>query len=1284
MSTKSIPTVTRDVLLFCIILVVTAIYPNQTHAQENRVSSIEEAQRTMLKVTVTSTDNAITLDYILGTHNCGIWKRHTNIKISRWNHRFEEEGVVFETNTNSNGSFTDIVGPNRLYYYHVKATYVGIWPCDGGWDLVRTSGATERLREPVNVSATQNGYDDRIVVEWEAGATDVPVADYKFNLFRNGDLIGPELTKNLSYVDTGAEPGVDYKYEVQANYHAHKSIKVEAHGMVHDLNIRTTPSAGGVTIEWDWLADMLRKPDGFLVTRSEGTGSVVPVQSVDFPIKIALDPDPAIPGFKYQYIVQPYNDQQETFRSDSAAGGIPPNGTIEGYVTTAIDPATGIGGPVVDVLVCAERSDDDNIPQGDDTLFCATTNAQGYYKIDSIYYHEGAFFQITPFKENHVYNPEYEERSLDLNTFSIGPLNFIDESSFTVSGRVYQVFAGDTCNLENAEILVDGASHNWLTNSEGLYSLTVDLIRDYTFTPEFHGHGFSPESVEMEVSDNLEGIDFRDTTLFMLSGSVTGPCNTYLGIAELQVIGTGAGGTCFDTLVITDSKGNFQLQLPGRKYTVDVIGLLPENDTIVNYFEPDTVDLTSGPAEKHFVYRTPPIIKLHNLPQEGGGEYPVPIWRQYIVREIGIEVLDVYGDSTCPAKQGHVIIDDRVSDNLQDATRINLDSAGKAYYRIAANTPNIHAIPANHPYQKRLNITAHAGQETSSLEQYILVTGHSPREPEFYNTSPELVHWVIRDPPGDKSYASFMKDSTLSTNITNEVLVTSADGLHTSLQLGVIVSVGEFVSADFGSYYYGHYDRLWIDETKTVEGKQVTLSTTEEFRTNDSDQIVGDEGDVFVGATYTMVYGLSDAIDFDWETNQVTKDTLITWDIDEIASTFMYTESHIRNHIIPELEFLSKYSDSTKAARFRDDIEQWKYELFFNDSLKNVATFKKNIDFSGVLSYELASTIATDSMYTKTVKHAWDNQYSGGFTSVVSGCELNIGYQGSYYKEVVDDTIHEVKSSITTQYHLEDDDPGDEFSVSIKEDAHYGTPVFDVFSGTSSCPWERGTQPREGVALAMDRYEQMVPADQPAHFKLYMVNTSQSDESRDYRLSLVQASNPEGAIVEVSGAVLGDDELKFDNMPPNSNDPQQQTVRVYRAEGSSFVYDDLQLQFFSACDPRITTRVTFDVLFENECSGIRFEKPGHNWILDSDDRDTLVIVLKDYDTSDSKISKLGVEYRKKGDIGWLEVFSADVAFVPEDSIRYYWNVSHLEDGQYDCAPRSTARADSSIPAGSAD
>ncbi len=80
-----------------------------------------------------------------------------------------------------------------------------------------------------------------------------------------------------------------------------------------------------------------------------------------------------------------------------------------------------------------------------------------------------------------------------------------------------------------------------------------------------------------------------------------------------------------------------------------------------------------------------------------------------------------------------------------------------------------------------------------------------------------------------------------------------------------------------------------------------------------------------------------------------------------------------------------------------------------------------------------------------------------------------------------------------------------------------------MVSGQSSNPWEKGSRARDGVSLALEKSEIFnVPPNDPAPFILFLGNTSESGEEREYHLSVIQPSNLDGAIIRVGGVVIED------------------------------------------------------------------------------------------------------------------------------------------------------------------
>ena len=116
-------------------------------------------------------------------------------------------------------------------------------------------------------------------------------------------------------------------------------------------------------------------------------------------------------------------------------------------------------------------------------------------------------------------------------------------------------------------------------------------------------------------------------------------------------------------------------------------------------------------------------------------------------------------------------------------------------------------------------------------------------------------------------------------------------------------------------------------------------------------------------------------------------------------------------------------------------------------------------------------------------------------------------------------SVSSSKTNTTTiEYTLADDDEADDYSVKIKTDKVYGTPVFEVVAGNSSCPYEEWTN-ADGEVVTNPQDEPFmqfqsastatnVLPDGTAEFRVLLRNESKSQTTRTYSLSPVLASNP--------------------------------------------------------------------------------------------------------------------------------------------------------------------------------
>ena len=899
------------------------------------------------------------------------------------------------------------------------------------------------------------------------------------------------------------------------------------------------------------------------------------------------------------------------------------------------------------------------------------TDVNGDYLIKNIYYGETREFEISPAKVNHGFNPGYRVRTLEENTPTASSVTFTDTTAFTIKGRIVQVFAGDTCFVPGVEMLVDDVFLLNKTNADGEFQITIEEPGIYTIKPRFENHTFSPAEYTVTIEDDYFGMNFIDTKMDTLSGEVLASCNIYIGRANLRIWNNNNPAQAIDTTIISnDISGYYEIILPARTYNIEMTDFTPADPTIVNlldvlaYFSaPFAVNLTTENVTKNFIYRKPPSIKISGYDEFTCAPFNiVPIMEMGVVYPLTIEVYENFNLDTCLADTGYLLIYDGIGGDPADPDTFMLDS-GAVLYNMMGGFPNILG-GGQHPYQKNFQVVAVVEGQTVDTVQYVFVEGNQPRTATFVSTSPEIPFNILRDPPGDGSYSYLSQGTTTNHSWKLSALVSGSLNIWAQLTLGAEFEKGTpFFSS--GTKVWGKFKETFDIGASFLSQTEFNLSitNTDKFQTSGNPDITGAEGDVFVGAALNLIYALTDVVEWDADSCKVDVDVTIIVDNDGFATTFMYTEEHIKNTLIPQLEeirdiYLSTGSDS--ANIYINQIDVWNQTLALNDSLKEEAIFIENRSFSAGARYE--STTDVTKTITQSIEFKlWIERsfaIEAGFEESGSGLAGGVGI--TIKNEFGAGYTFAHTWTTTTGFVFDDDDVGDFFSVDIKHDETYGTPVFDLVSGRSSCPWEPGSQPRDGVSIQINPYIQNnIPANDPAVFSLSLGNTSQSGETRTYNLSVDQTSNFNGAIIRVGGVVISD-YLSY-TIPAF----QQITATMAVERGPlAYSYPNLKLEFASACDGSIDTSVTFSVNYQSPCSNVNLFRPYDNWLVNQASHDSLQIIIRDYDKNNPNLISLGLEYRRIGE-GWNTAFNILKANLPVDFINRFWDVSSLSDGNYE-------------------
>lgn len=254
-----------------------------------------------------------------------------------------------------------------------------------------------------------------------------------------------------------------------------------------------------------------------------------------------------------------------------------------------------------------------------------------------------------------------------------------------------------------------------------------------------------------------------------------------------------------------------------------------------------------------------------------------------------------------------------------------------------------------------------------------------------------------------------------------------------------------------------------------------------------------------------------------------------------------------------------------------------------------------------------------------------------------------------------------VDSSTTTGYVLSDDDPGDQFSVTVIRgiDPAY-SPYFELVGGRSSCPTEEGAIPRDLFQVdfrtappnetIVNTHQRYLQADSTARFGIKITNRNEFLEPRFYDVYVPWGKNNSNATVRVGGQVLGNGSRTFLIAP---NESVYLDVEVTRARGV-YQHLDLGIGVQAQCD--LFNSQEFDLKAEwiGPCSPVSILSED-NWIVNRNPDgsvDPLRIRLGDFELYNNKMDSIAVMYRRVSGTdsirGWQTLRS-----IPRDSLIYF-------------------------------
>ncbi len=309
----------------------------------------------------------------------------------------------------------------------------------------------------------------------------------------------------------------------------------------------------------------------------------------------------------------------------------------------------------------------------------------------------------------------------------------------------------------------------------------------------------------------------------------------------------------------------------------------------------------------------------------------------------------------------------------------------------------------------------------------------------------------------------------------------------------------------------------------------------------------------------------------------------------------------------------------------------------------------------------------------------------------------------------------EENSSESVSFTISDDDQPDFFSVDIYPSMLGWGPIFKKKDGgQTSCPYEdeeyslfyRDTMTNQPVRLSgktlqidKPRIEASptvpitnVPANSAASFELTLFNDSEAAAAREYRIQTVSSSNPYGAIIRYDGSPGG-----ATVAIPGDNSVTK-TITINKGPGARLVYDSILIVMYAPCQYEAGTSDNLDIVdsayvsvhFLPECTDVSILNPTDQWILNNSYKDTMTMVIGDYDINYSEFQEIKLQFKSTESPLWNDLQSfyvnsdgipdPDSIVIPRDApqIQWDWPVNDEVDGSYDLRAISVCKEASKI------
>ncbi|MFA8299328.1 MAG: LamG-like jellyroll fold domain-containing protein [Hyphomicrobiales bacterium] len=817
----------------------------------------------------------------------------------------------------------------------------------------------------------------------------------------------------------------------------------------------------------------------------------------------------------------------------------------------------------------------------------------------------------------------------------------------------------------------------------------------------------------------LSDVDFENKTRFGIVGNIRIPCGYGVGkwIGVVKRVDLGEDNQKIYELTSENFNENYTCftidgLMPG-KYLVEI----HREDSPSDESLPLEIDITKGWNIYNFDFENPlivdtdifrkAILQEENASAEAHWTFENvevcddnPILQKNNYYDMKVMTYQQYSEGKCyvgnfdyKVKKGDLGVVEKKYAN-KNAGEFVMPVSGIDTVRFLALEPN---FDPEEDYLRKMSIDVPSYRYLADIPAVIL--GVQQSQQDFTVVPPDQLIMVLHDPPGDGSSVAWSRGHTLNFTSTWDF----SSNVSTAFDIGTVTETemqsGVWVGIGGGSVMTVPVTSVDVKDRFSFNvqigggysgSKTYSATLNQAISTEGGGTTVGADADIFIGFSEVLTYGdgrelLREGCDF-----SVREEMTITR---QPKSMFFHTVQHIKDVLIPSLERFKANAltnnNSEEAASYQEKIDRWKEYISDNVSRISSTDTYDNLRMVGGpageanASIEGAYNFSANSNITFTIGKeggethgahfntglGFDKNFTSSFKAFGAGVQLktklsiNLSHSNSHAGG------NNKSESFTIA--LDDDDDGDQFYFYVRQDPVYGSPIFKTYGGRSMCPYERGTNPREGISLRGNEVAWAEPGEN-AIFRLTMRSIQESQDAtvKEYVLFPDLANVPAGASLKINGAAFNGPKT-YRLAPGATSEEIEVIVKQGASEPGKAVFENIPIIAISACEKANDTYIytqdeweetnarPVDTLyltayFENNCvESIQMLEPQEGWVINSlDDHEVDVkFKLNNPLTSMTKVHLEMVPVSNANNVSIVKAFTMDEILPATDPLN---------------------------------